>query len=58
MFLHRFIHLSQSSVVVCDLRIVFLNRFLLSESDVRFVGFEICFMQSFINRKSSFDVKR
>ena len=31
---------------------------MLSESDVRFIGFKMCLLKSFINRESSFDVKR
>lgn len=31
---------------------------LLSKSDVRFIGFEMRLLKSFINRQSSFDVKR
>ena len=48
--LHRFIPLSQSSVVVCDLRIVFWIACLLAESDVGFIGFWDALME--INSKS------
>lgn len=48
------------SIVSCCLWFenrVFWIACLLSESDVRFIGFEMRFLKSFVNRQSSFDVK-
>lgn len=54
--LHPF---SQSSVVVCDLQIVFFESLVCFQNPMcDFIGFEMCLLQSFVNRESSYDVKK